>query len=458
MIKNTSIHVPQVEIEATPVILRDETMQLRKAKTLLNMKAQGYDALVIYADLEHGGNFEYLTGFLPRFEEALLVLHRDGRAYMVLGNENLNKAQKARLACTPVHMPHFSLPNQPMDTTKTIQEILCETGIKDAQSIGLVGWKNFTNTVDDATCLSDIPTFITQGLASVACKATFKNATSIFIGEDGVRTTNTANEFAHYEYGACIAGTGILKAIDALEVGKKETEIATLLDVDGQMHSVVTIMASGPRFEKANMYPSANTIKRQDPISITTGYKGGLQSRAGFAIASEDELPNGQEDYVQRVAIPYFNAVVTWLKTIRIGMKGHELYDEIQRVYPKETYGWSLNPGHLCADEEWLSSPIYPQSQEILKSGMLFQIDIIPSIQGYAGISCESGILLADEALRHDIETQYPDVWKRIINRRTFMKEELGIVLSEEILPTSIATALCRPCLLDKTSALKVMD
>lgn len=46
----------------------------------------------MYADKEHGGNFEYLTGFIPRFEEALLVLHREGEAVLVLGNENLKLA------------------------------------------------------------------------------------------------------------------------------------------------------------------------------------------------------------------------------------------------------------------------------------------------------------------------------------------------------------------------------
>ncbi len=48
------------------------------------MHQHGYDTLIVYADKEHGGNFEYLTGFIPRFEEALLVLHREGEAVLVL--------------------------------------------------------------------------------------------------------------------------------------------------------------------------------------------------------------------------------------------------------------------------------------------------------------------------------------------------------------------------------------
>lgn len=39
----------------------------------------------------------------------------------------------------------------------------------------------------------------------------------------------------------------------------------------------------------------------------------------------------------------------------------------IESVLPKEIYHWQLNPGHLTADEEWMSSPIYPGSEKMLK-------------------------------------------------------------------------------------------
>lgn len=456
MIVHKKVTLPQVELGVDPVTLSDETMKLRKDKILYKMKEVGFDALIIYADLEHGGNFEYLCGFIPRFEEALLVLHQNGDAYMVLGNENLNKASKARLSVTPIHMPYFSLPNQPMQTNKTYTEILKETNLNDAHNIGLVGWKNFTSQQEDVSLWSDIPNFIVQGFHTICPNASFLNAAYLFIGEHGVRTTNNANEFAHYEFGATLAGNCMLEAMEAIDEGVSEIEIAQTLDAGGQPHSVVTIMASGARFEKANMYPSAKRIRKGDPISITTGYKGGLQSRGGYAVTCRDELPEQQKDYLERVAKPYYKAVKTWLETIHIDMVGDELYQIIENVLPKKDYGWSLNPGHLCADEEWLSSPIYTHSKERLLSGMLFQIDIIPSVSGYAGISCESGILLADESLRNSIKKEYPMVWNRIEKRRNYIKNELGIQISDEILPTSMATAFCRPYLLDKQSALTV--
>lgn len=454
MIKLKEVEAPTLEEGLIPVMLSDETMQNRKARLLEKMQRDGFDAVVVYADLEHGSNFEYLCGFLPRFEEALLVLHADGKAFMVLGNENLNKAEKARIEAVPIHMPHFSLPNQPMQTEKSVAQILASCELEKAEKIGLIGWKNFTSQVEDNHLLFDLPYFLVEALKTVCQKAQFTNAAYLLIGENGVRTTNNANEFAHYEYGAALAGNCILKTMDRLEVGKTEMEMAETLAADGQRHSVVTIMATGARFEKANLYPGNKQIQCGDKISITTGFKGGLQSRAGYAVECAEQLPEKEQEYLTAVAIPYFQAVKVWLETIKIGINGNDLYEAIETVLPKKAYGWTLNPGHLCADEEWMSSPIYPQSKEALQSGMLFQIDIIPSVNGYGGVSCESGILLADEALRKEIAREYPAVWERIVKRRAYMQEVLGIHIHEDVLPTSMATAYLRPYLLKKEMAL----
>ena len=454
MIKLKEIEAPKPEEGLIPVMLSDETMQNRKARLLENMQKDGFDAVVVYADLEHGSNFEYLCGFLPRFEEAVLILPANGKAFMVRGNENFNKAGKARIEAVPIHMPHFSLPNQPMQTEKSVAQILASCELEDAEKIGLIGWKNFTSHVEDNHLLFDLPYFLVEALKTVCGKAQFTNAAYLLIGENGVRTTNNANEFAHYEYGAALAGNCILKTMDRLKVGKTEMEMAETLAADGQRHSVVTIMATGARFEKANLYPGNKQIQCGDKISITTGFKGGLQSRAGYAVECAEQRPEKEQDYLKAVAIPYFQAVKTWLETIKIGINGNDLYEAVETVLPKEEYGWTLNPGHLCADEEWMSSPIYPQSEETLQSGMLFQIDIIPSVNGYGGVSCESGILLADEQLRKAIAKEYPAVWERIVKRRAYMQEVLGIRIQEDVLPTSMATAYLRPYLLKKEMAL----
>ena len=157
---------------------------------------------------------------------------------------------------------------------------------------------------------------------------------------------------------------------------------------------------------------------------------------------------------MDRIAKPYFNAVKTWLETIATDLEGAVLYDKIEEVLPKAQYGWHLNPGHLCADEEWLASPVYPASKEKLQSGMILQFDIIPSVPGYSGASCEGGVVLADEELRAAIQREYPEMWARMQERRKYLIEEIGIVLSEEVLPMSNAAVYYRPFFLNKESAL----
>lgn len=451
-----TIKQPEIYPHVPSVVLNDQTIQERLHKILQGMAQENLDSLIVYADKEHGGNFEYLTGFIPRFEEGLLVLHSSGEVILVLGNENLKLAQHSRVPAKVVHAPWFSLPNQPMDTTLSLSEVLQQAGLRNQQRVGIAGWKLFTAADGSNTSMFDIPTFIFQAIqAALSASCELHNATGLFISpRTGARTTNNANEIAHYEYGANLASSAVLTALNAIEVGKTEKSIAALLAADGQPNNVVTIAATGDRFENANLYPSDKTIQKGDKFSLTVSYKGGLTSRAAYVVNLADELPDEVKDYLDVVAIPYYRAVVSWLEHMRVGVKGHEVYELIERVLPKAEYHWHLNPGHLVADEEWLCSPIYPASDIPLVSGMLLQIDIIPSRKGYAGASIEDTVAIADEPLRQQLAMQYPALWQRIQNRRAYIRDVLNIQLHDDVLPLSNTVGYLRPWLLDKELAL----
>ena len=61
------------------------------------MDARGYDHLVVWADREHSANLAYLSGFDPRFEEALLVVGPTGDPAVLVGNECEGMAAAAPL-------------------------------------------------------------------------------------------------------------------------------------------------------------------------------------------------------------------------------------------------------------------------------------------------------------------------------------------------------------------------
>ena len=197
---------PKLDCTNIPVQLSDETMKERIQKVLTKMSQENYDTLVIYADLEHGNNFEYLTGFLPRFEEALLVINKDSKNYMIMGNENLNKVSKSRIESLAVHAPYFSLPNQPMDNKVSFKEILESAELKEGKKTGIVGWKNFTSAFEDNAKLYDVPYYVVDTIISIVGKDNVDNATRLFIGEKGVRCTNNPHDIEPYEFGASLAG------------------------------------------------------------------------------------------------------------------------------------------------------------------------------------------------------------------------------------------------------------
>lgn len=454
----TNVQIPETTFNDETVVLPDETLRERKEKLLNKMKEKGLDLVIIYADKEHGSNFEYFTGFIPRFEEALLAIELSGSAKLFLGNENLRLARFSRIKAEAVHIPHFSLPNQPMANEKSFKELMREAIDFTNKKIGVAGWKVFTSSHDNNEQFYDVPYFIVETLKELAQEysASIVNCANILNGEkEGIRTINNADEIRYYEFGSSLASDCVLDAMNHIELGKTETELGTYLSRFGQPHSVVSIFASGERFKNAVIYPRKKKIELGDAFSITTAFKGGLSSRAGYMVKETKELPADVRDYLERVAIPYYAAIVCWLENVKIGMTGGEMYKMIETVLPKEKYGWSLNPGHLVSDEEWMSSPIYPNSDTVLQSGMIFQVDIIPSVPNYAGASAETGIALANAELREEIAKKFPDLWARIEKRRKYIEEELNIKLHPEVLPLSNTVGYYRPYALNKEKALK---
>ncbi|AQP53567.1 Xaa-Pro aminopeptidase [Vagococcus penaei] len=438
------------------VFLTDETLQARKEKLLSLMKEYNFSSLIIYADKEHGASFEYLTGFIPRFEEGIQLLKQDGTSTLLLGNENYNKVPRARTQSDGILCPLLSLPNQPMDLKKSMGDYFKQAVIDTSSKVGLVGWKLLTTDITDERQLFDVPAFIVEGLqAAIGQDVKLVNATHLLIGpEIGVRTVNNANELAHYEYGASLASDSVLDAMNHLKEGISEREVGECLTKEGQYNTVISIAAFGERFEKANLYPTNRVLNQGDKVSLTVAYKGGLSSRNGYAVSTYEQLEDIDPGYFLDVVIPYYRAYRYWLDQIKIGKTGGAFYREFSNFYPQEIYGWGLCPGHLVADEEWLSSPFYEGSKAELRSGMLFQVDFIPIQKGHQGVSAESTVAIADARLRSDIEINYPEMWQRIVERRRYLSEELNIHLHEELLPMCDTLGYLRPLLLNSDIAL----
>lgn len=454
-IEYTMLQPPVPQWPEAPTDLTDAVYERRLSAVCSVMQAEGLDAMLIYADREHGSNFGYFTGFEPRFEEGCLVIHTDGSCWIMLGNETLKMHQYSRIPVIPIHVPYFSLPNQPMAEEMTMEECMKTAGLVQGKRVGLAGWKVFTGRLSDGSKMFDVPHFIVKGLEDNGCVLT--NAANLLMAPDkGLRTICGAEEIAQHEFAATLASRCVWSVLEQVAPGKTEFELASNLAVYGQPLSCYSMCATGDRFTNAVVFPRNKKVVVGDKFTVSMGLRGGLTCRAGYVAEDADQLPEEVCDYVDALAKPYFAASATWYSTVAPGVTGGAVYDAVNAVLPKEQYGWQLNPGHLTAAEEWLSSPMEKDSKIALKSGMILQMDIIPKLAPYGGVNAEDGVALADEALRAEIAQRFPETWARMQLRREYMIDVLGIPIDESVLPMSDTAGYLRPLLFARDKALRV--
>lgn len=418
-------------------------------------QAAGFDVLVVVADREHSANIAYLTGFEPRFEEAMLILARDATPALVVGNEGWGYVDISPLELRRVLYQSFSLLAQSRSESPELADLLRGEGIESGTRVGVVGWKYFVagEGVDPELRL-EIPSYVADTLREITGDPSrVTNAGSIFMNaRDGLRVINECDQLATFEYAACHTSTAVKNVLFGLEPGMTEYDAVRLMQLKGMPQSCHLMLSSGPRATMGLPSPSSRVIERGDRFTTAFGVWGALNCRAGFVVGDETELPDNIRDYVHKLVEPYFRAIVSWYETIGLGARGSELYQAVHDHIGDPFFGVSLNPGHQIHLDEWVNSPVLVDSDIELQSGMAFQVDVIPATgTEYFTTNIEDGIALADEALRSDFAAKYPEAWSRIERRRAFMHDELGIRLKPEVLPFSNIPAYLPPFLLSPT-------
>ena len=408
--------------------------------------ARGYDRIVVYADREHSANLSFLTGFDPRFEEAILVLGPVGRPIILVGNECFGMAGAAALPMERVLYQELSLPSQPRDRSKALVEILRDAGVAAGAKVGLVGWK----APRDRSWI-EAPAFLVETLRSIVGAAGLvENATDLLVdAADGLRVINEPAQIAAFEHAAGETSNGVRNLLFGLRPGMREREAVRLLEWSGSPLSCHLMLTAGERARLGLLSPGDRVIERGDPLTVAFGIWGALNCRAGFVVEGAAELPVGIADYVERLVGPYFEAVAEWYEALHVGQTGGELQAIIDRRLSDPFFGIFLNPGHQLHLDEWINSPVGPGSRIELRSGMVMQVDIIPATRTpWFTTNIEDGIALAEAALRAELAAAYPDMWERIQARRRFMRDVLGIDLHPDVLPFSNIPAYLPPFLL----------
>src|SRR6266545_5070569 len=166
--------LPSVEPTIPARLYRERLTSFRQ-----RMQAAGYDVAIVYGDREHFANLAYLTGYDPRFEEAILLvdLNTGSKPLLVVGNEGYGYVPISPVAddFERVLFQSFSLLGQDRSRSRKLAEILRDGGVTTGTQIGAVGWKYFlsqeSNTpaswLEIPAYLADTLRALTGNLASV---------------------------------------------------------------------------------------------------------------------------------------------------------------------------------------------------------------------------------------------------------------------------------------------------
>jgi Xaa-Pro aminopeptidase len=415
------------------------------------MARRNLSHLVVYGDREHFANLAYLTGFDPRFEEALLIMAGQGEPLLVVGNEC-----EGYLTISPLYVAGklrherfqpFSLLDQPRSQSRLIKDIFASEGIGQGTSVGCIGWKYFSEAEHPSGRHAlELPAYLVDTLRELAGWEQVVNATDLLMHPDyGLRTFCSPTEIAYFEFTNMLASDGMKRMLFGLREGMIDYELAVLAQFNGEPLGCHMTLATGDNRERGLTGPVGAMVRRGDPLSTNICYWGSNSCRAGWVAASAQDLPAEAQDYVESFAGPYFEVMSEWFGMLKIGAPGSNLAHLVKEKLPLAKFGIFLNPGHLIHLDEWVSSPIYPGSTIPLHSGMAIQVDVIPFSKTYFSTRMEDGVVLADEELRRRLQAQFPDCFARCQKRREFMTGVLGIELPEEVLPLSNIPAIVPP-------------
>jgi len=429
----------------------------RLGAAVARMKEAHLNFLLVYADREHSANIAFLTGFDPRFEEALLLLDPAGRRWLLVGNECMGYLPDAGLKCEPVLFQELSLMGQPRGDSRSLRAIFADFGITRGSSVGCAGWKYFEGPlIENPRTAIEIPAYIVDLLRSIVDNpAKISNAGEIFMNPaDGLRMINSADQIARFEFASIRTSESVLSVVRSVREGVAENELEKLLIGAGLPLSCHTNISFGEKVKRGLSSPSAKRARLGDAFVVGFGLQGALTCRAGAVARGPGDLPAELREFYPRLASNYFEVVACWYEALRVGARAGEIWQRVDSVRDDAAYSFAVNPGHYLHLDEWVHSPFSPGSNILLRSGMALQMDIIPVSRGpFCFINGEDGIVLADEKLRAELASHHPACWKRIEQRRKFMQEIVGIRLHEDVLPLSNTPAWLAPYVLESNNA-----
>jgi Xaa-Pro aminopeptidase len=432
------IELPEVfEPEEVPDYSRQEYLQ-RISRFRERLGARGLDFGVIYADREHSGNLNYFTGIFSPFEETVLVIARDsGEVYLLSGNEIVDgmvNLSPILDAMTPIRIQTFSLQGffreLAYENKTLLKDSFKQIGIGKDSRVGLIGWKYFEEReIEDHLHQHFAPSVIVDCLRELASDRDVVNASDILLNPiDGMRIIHDTHQLAVIEANSTRLTNIVNRVFERVEPGMSEVDVARLIEFSGEHHLYYPIVCiSAERIRLAYALPSTKyRLTEGEQLFVSLGFGGAAQAREGRFLEYGEAH---QEAAFFQVYEQFFVLKYLWLKNLAIGKSGEEVYQQVQAAYDRD---FIINPGHnIDQYQEWTNSVFRAGDESLLRSGMVFHIDVITETFN------NDTIALASEELRQQLAQAYPAAWARINYRRQYLEDVIGLELHESVLPFS---------------------
>lgn len=437
--------------------LQSNVYLARLDATRVRMREARLSQLVVYGDREHSANLAFLTGFDPRFEEALLLLADDGRRKLLVGNECMGYLPDAALGLDVERFQDFSLLGQPRGNSRPLRQILAEFGIVPNVRVGCAGWKYFEGSlIPGGERALEVPAYLADLLRDLcADPSQVVNATAIFMHpQTGLRIRSEPAQIARFEYAAGITSAGVTALLQHLCPGVREQDLEKHLDAGGLTLSCHRMVSFGEKARRGLSSAGAGQARMGDAYTTAFGVTGALTSRAGVIARGPEDLPVALQAFYPRFAANYFAVTAAWYEALAVGAAACDVFRAAEAARNAELFEFALNLGHYLHLDEWVHSPFAPDSAVTLDSGMVLQMDIIPVSHGpFCYTNAEDGVVLADARLQAELAARFPDCWRRLVTRQDWVRRTLGISLHDTVFPLADTTGWFAPYALDLAQA-----
>ena len=388
------------KIHTQPTIPPSEYPQRwRKAQAL--MAEKGLDVLVAYADdrATFGpAHARWFANFPAHFEPACILLFRKGDPLLLVGPESDQYALLVGQIPDVRVLREFTHPDEdyPYSVIQPLSVIIAETGQGAAvKRLGLAG----------------------QGLIGAdlfaALRGVLPQAEWVDVENDlcDLRAQKTPAEIEVIRYAYHIAGLGFQAAVDAIQAGVTERQVAAEIDsamrrAGSEGTGIDTIVASGPNTRPILARSTFRPITANDLVLLTIAPRyEGYHAAIGRVVLVGD--PGPQIRHALDVAVQAQEACAL---ALRPGIEGRQVEAIGRQIVTQAGLGeYFLYSGVHSVGLIEFEPPIFgPSSPAVLKEDMIISIDIPMFNTPWGGLRVENGYLITKSGAEPLHHTPYP--------------------------------------------------